>query len=77
MRVLAPGESGSPADNTLDADVVDVVYLGAHRRVELRFRDGSSGAVREPAGKESAAARGDAVRVTWSQKHSVLVPEHQ
>ncbi|MFI7706180.1 ABC transporter ATP-binding protein [Nonomuraea sp. NPDC049480] len=77
MRVLDHAGSGPTPGNVLDADVVDVVYLGTHRRVELRFRDGGSGAVREPAGKESAASRGDVVRVTWSPEHSVLVPEHR
>lgn len=75
MRVLSPRDAVTSGGNVLDAEVADVVYLGTHRRLDLQFRDGAQGAVRESAGQESGAIRGETVRITWSPEHSVLVPD--
>lgn len=75
LRMLAHDEPAPHGGNVLDAEVADVVYLGTHRRIDLRFRDGSRGAVRRPAGEGDGATDGDTVRVTWSPEHSVLVPD--
>jgi putative spermidine/putrescine transport system ATP-binding protein len=75
VRVLGARDEVSLGWNVLDAEVTDVVYLGTHRRLDLQFGDGARGAVRESAGGESHAVRGERVRITWSPEQSVLVPD--
>lgn len=65
---------GSGDGNTLAAQVTDVVYQGAFRKVLLRFRDGSTGCVREGSGAQSDAVPGDPVEVRWNPGSAVLVP---
>lgn len=60
--------------NSIAAIVTDVTYLGSHRRVGLRFADGSEGLAREPIGQESLAFAGQAVMAQWDPEHSVVVP---
>jgi putative spermidine/putrescine transport system ATP-binding protein len=60
--------------NSVAALVTDVTYLGAHRRIGLRFADGSTGAAREPAGHQSTVGAGDAVTAVWDPSHSMVVP---
>lgn len=60
--------------NAVEGTVADITYFGSHRKVgvlagELRLT------VREPAGAETVAAAGGAVRVVWPVERSVLVPD--
>ncbi|MBW0102070.1 ABC transporter ATP-binding protein [Pseudonocardia sp. KRD291] len=60
--------------NQLGAEVTDVVYQGAFRRVLVRFDDGTPGLVRDSSSDVSVAV-GDRVRVSWPAATGVVVPD--
>ena len=66
---------GDVAANTLDATVRQVIYLGSTRRLELEFRDGRRGQLREPSNSPDPRREGDDVRVTWGPDDGVVVPD--
>ncbi|MFC6886130.1 MULTISPECIES: ABC transporter ATP-binding protein [Actinomadura] len=72
-RLRLSGAPGS-GDNAVSADVTDIVYQGAFRKVLIRFGNGGAGCVREAIGALSDIAPGDRVTVHWSPDHAVLVP---
>jgi putative spermidine/putrescine transport system ATP-binding protein len=71
MRVA----DGDTEENTLDAVVRQVIYLGSSRRLELEFADGRHGQLREPSNAAHALSAGDAIRVGWAAQDGVLVPD--
>ncbi len=73
-EATAMGHNSTAGHNSVSALVTDVTYLGPHRRIGLRFADGSVGAAREPVGHESSARPGDAVLACWDPANSMLVP---
>ena len=72
LRIAGDGDVDG---NTLDATVRQVIYLGSSRRLELDFRDGRRGQVREPADARHRVRQGDAVRVSWLPEDGVVVPD--
>ena len=66
---------GDVAANTLDATVRQVIYLGSTRRLELEFRDGRRGQLREPSNSPDPRREGDDMRVTWGPDDGVVVPD--
>jgi putative spermidine/putrescine transport system ATP-binding protein len=58
------------------ATVVDIVYLGAHRKVMLNLAGGGKGVVKENAGNWSDVAPGREVQISWLVDNSVLVSGH-
>ena len=75
LRVIEHPNQVPPGWNVLSATVTDVVYLGSHLRVDLRFPDGTRGTLRKDIGASSPATRGDNVLVGWPTQAGVLVPE--
>jgi putative spermidine/putrescine transport system ATP-binding protein len=61
--------------NALDAVVREAIYLGSSRRLELAFRDGRTGQLREETNAPHAVREGDAVRVVWEPEAGVVVPD--
>ncbi|MFC9359213.1 ABC transporter ATP-binding protein [Rhodococcus sp. NPDC057014] len=56
-----------------EAQLTDVVYVGNHNRMGLRFTDGTTGSAMQVAGKPLPAAPGDQVAVAWHpDDHSVV-----
>ena len=71
VRLLAPGES---ADNVVEAEILDRVFLGQHVRYVLRALDQTLVAVGNPAaGLVHAAAFGERVRIGWSRDAGQLL----
>ncbi|GAB3504614.1 ABC transporter ATP-binding protein [Amycolatopsis cihanbeyliensis] len=58
-----------------DATVTDVVYVGNHHRIGLRFADGTSGSAMRLAGAALPAAPGEPVVVSWSSRHQAVIPD--
>jgi putative spermidine/putrescine transport system ATP-binding protein len=78
--VVVRPERLRPADeaaggNVLDAVVRQVIYLGSSRRLELEFRDGRRGHLREPSNVARSLREGDAIRVAWAPEDGVVVPD--
>jgi putative spermidine/putrescine transport system ATP-binding protein len=71
LRVAEDGADG----NVLDATVRQVIYLGSSRRLELEFRDGARGHLREPSNVARSFGEGDAIRVAWAPGDGVVVPD--
>ncbi|MBF6223124.1 ABC transporter ATP-binding protein [Nocardia abscessus] len=75
IRIVDDRSQAPSGWNVVSATVTDVVYLGSHLRLDLRFADGTWGAVRENIASRSTAARGDTVVIGWPHEVGVLVPE--
>jgi len=67
--------NGNAEANTLDATVREVIYLGSSRRLELEFRNGRRGHLREASNAPHSFSEGDAIRVTWAPEDGVVVPD--
>lgn len=65
--------NGSVEANTLDATVRQIIYLGSSRRVELEFRNGRRGHLREAGTAPHRFSEGDAIRVTWAPEDGVVL----
>jgi hypothetical protein len=61
--------------NAIKAKVVEAVYLGSARVLQLQRRDGTELTVREPAGSWSDAQRGQTVLAGWRIEDGVLLPD--
>ncbi|CAN5136475.1 ABC transporter ATP-binding protein [soil metagenome] len=60
--------------SSLDATVVEEVYLGHDRKVRVRLPNGEIGIVRESAGAMSDLRIGDVAQFTWSAADQVTFP---
>jgi putative spermidine/putrescine transport system ATP-binding protein len=60
--------------NCLEGTVVDVLYLGSSRKVEVRLANGHALVAREQAGRWQPVAHGDRVAVSFSCSAPVLLP---
>ena len=75
IHILTDGQAAPADHNVLEATVVEVVYLGAARKVVLEFPWGGKGLVREAMRLATSAGRDDRVRVAWDPQESVAVPD--
>ncbi|SEF51944.1 putative spermidine/putrescine transport system ATP-binding protein [Thermomonospora echinospora] len=75
LVVVGAGERAEPGWNALPATVLQEIYLGSSRKLELRLPDGDTALVREAAGRLSAARPGDEVTLTWRVEDAVLLPD--
>ncbi|ALG10609.1 ABC transporter ATP-binding protein [Kibdelosporangium phytohabitans] len=55
------------------AVITEVVYVGNHHRIGLRFDDGAEGSAMRLAGAALPAAPGETVIASWSQSHQTSV----
>jgi putative spermidine/putrescine transport system ATP-binding protein len=74
VSVLEPAEGSDRHENRLDGTVVDVMYLGSSRKVEVRLPDGHTVIAREQPERWRPVAHGDRVNVCFSCRESVLLP---
>ncbi|GGL94837.1 ABC transporter ATP-binding protein [Nakamurella endophytica] len=58
----------------LSVQVLEDVYLGADRKLRVRFADGTAGVVREVAGSMSPWRAGDRVEFAWRPADSAVLP---
>jgi putative spermidine/putrescine transport system ATP-binding protein len=76
IRIVARAEEVPAGSNSVEAVVVDVLYLGSDRKYGLTLPDGQRAAVREQReGGERQWQSGDEVRLTWSIDDGVLVAD--
>jgi putative spermidine/putrescine transport system ATP-binding protein len=69
--------------NAIDAEVREILYLGATRKIELSLPDGGAAVVREPIGGDQAGPgmsdgrwqTGDHVRLAWPIDDGVVVAD--
>ncbi|PZG45111.1 polyamine ABC transporter ATP-binding protein [Spongiactinospora gelatinilytica] len=61
--------------NRVAATVTDVVYVGTHHQVGLRFADGTTGMAMRLVGPPLPAAPGDDVTVAWDPAHQAVVAD--
>ncbi len=57
------------------AVITDIVYVGNHHRIGLRFADGTEGSAMRLAGTALPAAPGETVVASWSPGHQATVPK--
>jgi putative spermidine/putrescine transport system ATP-binding protein len=74
VSVLASAEPPDGRENRLEGTVVDVMYLGSSRKVEVRLPDGHTVIAREQPERWRPVAHGDRVTVGFSCRESVLLP---
>ncbi|MEU4228125.1 ABC transporter ATP-binding protein [Nonomuraea sp. NPDC026600] len=55
--------------------VTDIVYVGNHHRIGLRFADGTSGCAMRVSGAPLPAAPGESVIASWTPAHHSLVAD--
>jgi putative spermidine/putrescine transport system ATP-binding protein len=72
MRVCVG--SSPDAANAVEGTVEQMIYLGSARKLVVRFGDGHTGLVTEPASEITPVSIGDRVHVCWSAEDCVLVP---
>ena len=76
IRIVGAAEEVPAGANTVEATVVDALYLGSDRKYGLTLPDGQRAAVREQRDDEERQWQsGDAVRLTWSVDDGVLVAD--
>ncbi|WUI01238.1 ABC transporter ATP-binding protein [Spirillospora sp. NBC_00431] len=61
--------------NQVRATVTEIVYVGNHHQVGLRFGDGTSGSVMRVAGRSLPAVPGEEVTVSWDPEHQSIVAD--
>jgi putative spermidine/putrescine transport system ATP-binding protein len=74
VSVLASADAADGRENRLEGTVVDVMYLGSSRKVEVRLADGHTVVAREQPERWRPIAHGDRVEVCFSCRESVLLP---
>jgi len=75
LRILDGGGPGD-ADNSVDATVSQLIYLGSARKYQMRLADGTPVIVREQAGSGTPElAAGRPVRLGWSVAEGVVVAD--
>lgn len=72
MRLVGDGAASSV--NRLRAEVSNVAYFGAFRRITVRYQDGSSGLLHDGVDAPLPIGLGDTVTVGWQPEHAVVVP---
>ncbi|MFC4055368.1 ABC transporter ATP-binding protein [Actinomadura syzygii] len=72
---LHPGAGDVPSGhNQASATVTEIVYVGNHHQVGLRFGDGTTGSAMRVAGRSLPAVPGEEVTVSWDPEHQSIVP---
>ncbi|TDD33402.1 ABC transporter ATP-binding protein [Actinomadura sp. KC06] len=61
--------------NRVRATVTEIVYVGNHHQVGLRFGDGTSGSAMRLAGRSLPAVPGEEVTVSWDPEHQSIVAD--
>ncbi|TDB89259.1 ABC transporter ATP-binding protein [Actinomadura sp. KC216] len=61
--------------NRVRATVTDIVYVGNHHQVGLRFADGTTGSAMRVAGRSLPAVPGEEVTVSWDPEHQSIVAD--
>jgi putative spermidine/putrescine transport system ATP-binding protein len=72
---LIPATGDAPAGNAVRGRVLEDVYLGNGRKLQIDLPDGSTGTVRETAAARSACRAGDEVWLTFSPDDAVVLPD--
>ena len=75
LRVESSGAALSDGRNAIDADVKEVLYLGATRKIELTLPDGQTAVGRESAEAGGTWRSGDRVRLSWAITDGVVVAD--
>jgi putative spermidine/putrescine transport system ATP-binding protein len=73
IAVGADGDAPGSGRNHLPARVIEEIYLGSERKLELELADGSVILARESADRLSPARVGEQVTVHWDVEHGVLL----
>ncbi|WP_218004659.1 ABC transporter ATP-binding protein [Microtetraspora niveoalba] len=66
---------GTPGGNAVPVTVLEEIYLGAARKLEVVLPGGARGLVREQAGALSGLRAGDRATLTWHPDDGVLLPD--
>lgn len=72
---LCSGTEVPPGYQRVRAEVTDVVYVGDHSRVWLRYGDDTRGCAVLPAGAVHEHRPGADVVVAWHPDHQAVVPD--
>ncbi|MCG3752630.1 MULTISPECIES: ABC transporter ATP-binding protein [unclassified Amycolatopsis] len=73
VLVHSAATRASFSGNALPGRVVQLIYLGGLRRLELRLDAGFSMIAQEQSGNQSPVSVGDAVLATWDPEHSAVL----
>ncbi|WP_113701833.1 ABC transporter ATP-binding protein [Nonomuraea lactucae] len=74
---LHPGDTPvRPDHNVVDAVVTEILYVGDHHRIGLRFPDGGSGSAVCSVAEQLPALPGRPVQASWDPEHQTVVPAH-
>jgi putative spermidine/putrescine transport system ATP-binding protein len=73
LRLVAPAEGPDGADNTVDATLEQVLYLGANRKATVLLANGQRLTVSMRGREALPVAEGQPARVTWNADDAVLV----
>lgn len=71
---VQPISRPEPPENALRARIIQEIYLGSARKLELRLTDGSLVLARESAGELSDTSPGDDVWISFSPSDAVVLP---
>jgi putative spermidine/putrescine transport system ATP-binding protein len=75
MTVHGDGQPVPSGHNRLDCLVTDIVYVGNHHRIGVRYPDGSQGSVMRLVGGTLPAVPGERVVVSWDPSHEAVVSD--
>jgi putative spermidine/putrescine transport system ATP-binding protein len=72
---VLPGGDPAPAGNALAGRIVQDIYVGNARKLEVALADGTTARVRETAGAASDCHTGDEVWLTFDAEAAVALPD--
>lgn len=73
---LHPDRSAVPeGHNRVDAVITDIVYVGNHHKIGLRFRDGNLGTAMRLVGSPLPVTPGESVAVSWDPREQSVVAD--
>ncbi len=74
LAVATNDPDPAASTNALEGRVLEIIYLGGLRRLEIDIGASVNLLVQEQAGTGSSAAVGDRVRIIWDARDTVLLP---
>lgn len=72
--VMETGTDRPTAVNAVPGTVIQDIYFGSSRKVEVRLQDGSTCLVRESAGSITAVGPGQQIWLTFAPENAAVLP---
>ena len=75
LELHADAEAVPSGHNRTAATITEIVYVGNHHQIGLRFADGTAGTAMRVAGRSLPAVPGEEITVSWDPEHQSIVAD--